>query len=144
MKVIRLYAKQSRDDCLTSLGITNGQVADLVLFTATSQLTSNAASAPQLLRENSQAGLGIFCLKPSIPMNRPVPVVLSAFKRAIPQWSSLPLDNAVLELWADSPTLDATVVREECAFGTAGHWGEILTEWFDCSRPARGPESNVT
>ena len=37
--------------------------------------------------------------------------ILAAFKQALPQWDSLPLDNTVLEIWADSPHRDVTVAR---------------------------------
>ena len=37
--------------------------------------------------------------------------VLSAFKLALANWSELNINNAIVELWADSPSHDVTVCR---------------------------------
>lgn len=73
---------------------------------------SSMASDHTRFVPNYHKGIVVICNGGKTPLGHgKIPVVLSAFKRALPQWPSLHLDNALLELWADSPSRDVTVAR---------------------------------
>lgn len=48
---------------------------------------------------------------PTSPDLCKIGAVLATFKQHLPQWPSLSLDNAILELWVDCPTHDVSVAH---------------------------------